>query len=160
MYFQVAQTLVRRANSDERNHSACRFTLSAERKKSLVRAESALSGFPDIPHADSSQSLLVFIRQVEVNLLRTISSAKPRRYFRTDLVAAQPDRRPDRRANVLGPGLPLRCHCRDCFSNNIFGRAAPTCVNRRNRMSAWIRQEYRDAVGGSDADNCAGMTGD
>ena len=76
MYFQVAQTLVRRANSDERNHSACRFTLSAERKKSLVRAESALSGFPDIPHADSSQSLLVFIRQVEVNLLRTISSAK------------------------------------------------------------------------------------
>ena len=124
-----------------------------EMKKTCpAQTERALPAFPDVGYARGPQLRFINGRQVQMD--RAFNPAHVRipgpetaRHLGTDLVAADADRRSDRRAQILRTRSPSGGQGAHRGGGYIFGRSAPACVNCRNCRYRRINQQDRHAVG-------------
>ena len=113
---------------DERDHPA-RASRSRRNEKNLRAAQKVHSPDFQIFRTPSASSCFSFSRRkIDVGLPGTMGS-KLARHFGTNFVAACADRGPDRRAQIPGARLPVRCQRRYRFAHNVRSRATPACVN-------------------------------
>jgi hypothetical protein len=79
------------------------------------------------------------------------------RNFFPNLEAARPDRRPDRRFQRVRAAAEFGRRGFHGSTGNLRGRAAPTGVNGGDDPLAAIEQQNRNAIGGSDGGDFAGV---
>lgn len=77
-------------------------------------------------------------------------------HFRTDLVAAFANARPDGRVKIGGPASVPIAHCADCLAGDSSDRPSPPRVDRRDDAQPRIHQQDGDAIGGLHCHNGAG----
>ena len=128
-------------------HPARLFPFAPERVEPTCRAERTLPGHPDIQDTSGSELHLVYSRQIKMSRMGNCNP-KTAYYFGTDLIAAYPDRRTDRRPQVPRICLPADTQSANSRRYNTCGRSAPTCMDCRNNAGSGIDQQDWNAIGG------------
>jgi len=75
----------------------------------------------------------------------------------SDFVTAWTNRRADGGQKISGLAAEFELHAADGFLGDAGERTAPAGVDGGNRSLFWIDEEYRDAIGGLDGKEKAGM---